>query len=142
MRLHASVLVFTGFALMLGASRANAQPAPALSQLRAEVSSSGYTLWDPVPVGGISTPHDHKGPTLIVRVFETGYASSSSRIAQFNGTRMTLIRSDPQVNASRQVTGCINYYRYDGSWTSGTFTYQATSLVYPYRTLSLRIYVR
>ena len=136
-------MAFAGLCLAFAPAKAQAQPAPPLIQLQSEFLSTGSpNVWDIVPVGGFSTKWDHYGPTLLVGVLETGYASTTSRVARFNGVNMKFVKSEAQYRADRKVWGYLVYYRYDGPWVSGNFTYQATSLVFPYKTLTQRIYVQ
>jgi hypothetical protein len=127
-----------------------AGPAPPLTQVRViDVMSTGYGFisysdyfWDPVYPGAVATTQDHYGPYLFVAVLETGYAQPSSRQALFNGNNMTLVNSIPQYGPYPYVTGWVQIYGYYGNWTSGTFQYQATSMVVPIKTLSTRLYIR
>ena len=129
---------------LVTARPAAAQPAPPLTAMRViGVASPGYSngnAWDPVPSGALATPHNHGGNWLQVAVYEEGYATNQS--AYFNGSRMTLVQSVPQVGANRRVYGYVHYYRINTTFTSGTVTSQATSLVFPFRTLSTRMYVQ
>lgn len=115
---------------------AMAQPAPGLSYLQViAVKSTGFTDWDPVPDYLYLTNKDHRGPELIVVTKEIGYSSNYSQRALFNGSKMSLIREDAILNG-RTVVGYIRYWYYYGAFTSGKFTYQASSINFPYSTWS------
>jgi hypothetical protein len=119
-----------------------AGPAPALTQVRVHAvrSTRSNQVWEYPSPYSFATPGDHAGPFLQVAVLETGY--SSWRQAVFNGTPMRLVESIPQVNASRTVWGYIRVFQYDGAFASGSFSYQADSMVYPYRRLSTLFTIR
>ncbi|MDF5713222.1 MAG: DUF4879 domain-containing protein [Rhizonema sp. NSF051] len=128
--------------------KAFAAPAPPLTALRVTGvysdmgSVSGNGGWEyPIPMtSSISTQYSHYGNVIGVYVCETGYGQNS--IAKFNGNPMKLDRSDPQPDSSGTITGYCRLWEYDNSFNGGTFTYQASSINAPFRTLSLSFYVR
>lgn len=103
-----------------GMEQAISAPAPALSQVK---------------VIGVN-----RVPQLCVQTQEVGYGTN--QIAQFNGNRLTERSSAPTLGAGRVVTGWTRVWCYQGSFTSGTFTFQATSINFPWNTLSTRLYIR
>ncbi|MBD2279306.1 MULTISPECIES: DUF4879 domain-containing protein [Nostocales] len=103
-----------------GMEQAISAPAPALSQVK---------------VIGVN-----RVPQLCVQTQEVGYGTN--QIAQFNGNRLTERSSAPTLGAGRVVTGWTRVWCYQGSFTSGTFTFQATSINFPRNTLSTRLYIR
>jgi hypothetical protein len=124
-----------------GMEQAISAPAPALSQVKViGVISSNYPNWESIPQGNLSTQQDHGGPQLCVQTQEVGYGRN--QIAQFNGNRLTERSSAPTLGAGRVVTGWTRVWCYQGSFTSGTFTFQATSINFPWNTLSTRLYIR
>ena len=124
-----------------GMEHAISAPAPALSQVKViGVISSKYPNWESIPQGNLSTQQDHGGPQLCVQTQEVGYGTN--QIAQFNGNRLTQRSSAPTLGAGRVVTGWTRVWCYQGSFTSGTFTFQATSINFPWNTLSTRLYIR
>ncbi|MFK0734832.1 MAG: DUF4879 domain-containing protein [Gloeotrichia echinulata GP01] len=117
-------------------------PAPALTAVKVVlVQSSGFSS-DPIPSGSLSTPNDHNGPSLTVVTEDVGYGQS--QIALFNGNRMKLVSSEPLPGRKPGtiVTGWRYTWSYQGSFANGTFTYQSTSINFPVRTLSTRLFIR
>ncbi len=136
---------FMAIAMFLpAANRVQAQPAPALTEIRViAVASPAYkngTAWDEVPAGAIATRNNHGGTWIRVAVLERGYGRNS--MASWNGTRLTLYQSEPRFGADRRIWGYIRYYGVNTNFTSGVVTAQATSINSPVRTLSTRLTVQ
>jgi hypothetical protein len=124
-----------------GMEQALSAPAPALSSVRVTaVASSKYPYRDPIPQGSLSTPQDHGGPSLCVETTEVGYGQN--QIAKFNGNRLTENSSTAILGTGNIVTGWKRVWCYQGSFTSGTFTFQATSINFPWNTLSTFLNIR
>lgn len=124
-----------------GIEQAISAPAPALSGVSViGVISSNYPNWESIPQGNLSTQKDHGGSQLCVQTQEVGYGTN--QIAQFNGNRLIERSSAAILGAGRVVTGWTRVWCYQGSFTSGTFTFQATSINFPWNTLSTRLYIR
>jgi len=130
--------------LAVAAPRVEAQAAPALTEVRClGVASPHYrngSAWDNVPSGAIATTNNHGGNWIRVAVLERGYGQNS--MASFNGTKMTLYKSEAQVGADRRVWGYIRYYQLNVNFTSGSVTAQSTSINFPVRTRTTRLNVR
>ncbi|KZX02005.1 hypothetical protein JL49_02350 [Pseudoalteromonas luteoviolacea] len=118
-------------------------PAPKLTYLEIRgVLSAIYPQWDYVNPSSFSTNEDHGGEFYAVTV-EYGYATPSSRRFQVNGSTLSLALSDPIKNASNVLIGYINYWHNtQTNFTSGTSTYQATSINFPYNKEDDRLYIR
>jgi hypothetical protein len=128
-----AILVAGSVALV---SQVHAQPAPKLTYLQVvAVQSTGYPAWDYLSDNTLLTNMNHTGPVLIVATKELGYSSSYSQVAKFNGVKMTSLGQDPILNG-RTVVGYIRYWRYQGPFTSGQFTYEASSINFPYNKMS------
>ena len=124
-------------------SLAWSQPAPASTPVRAACVASpqfqrGQTC-DPVAVGAITTSGDHGGSVLQVLTEEVGYGQN--QIAQFNGARMRLVNEQPKLQG-RNIVGWWRVWEYRDTFTSGTFTFQATSMVGVPVTRSTRLFIR
>lgn len=117
-------------------------PAPALAKVVVYgVASSQYGDWEYPPQGAFATSADHGGSVMRVAVWEQGYANSSSRIAKMSGTQLPNAYAETALcgtsttipyscGSGQTVTGYMVYYDLDG-YQSGSFTYQAVSLVFP-----------
>jgi len=120
-------------------------PAPALSYLQAvAVISSQYPNdYEYLDVYAYSTTHDHGGAELYIVTEERGYGQN--RIAMMNGTRLTEYtdQTHPQriVDSSGTIVGWYRWWIAHGQ-QSGTFSYESTSINYPYNTMYDRLYVR
>jgi hypothetical protein len=129
---------------LLPADEAKAQPAPPLTEFRVvgvrSVGHLGGSQWDTPRAGAISTPGDHRGGGLYVAVFERGYGQGST--ASFNGNRMTLVRSDPQIGANRVIFGWIRIYYSPENFTSGRFTSSSRSINHPRNLMSTSLFIR
>jgi hypothetical protein len=129
---------------LLPADEAKAQPAPPLTEFRVigvlSVGHLGGSQWDEPRAGAISTPGDHRGGGLYVAVFERGYGQGST--ASFNGSRMTLVQSEPLVGADRRVFGWIRYYHSPVNFTSGRFTSSSRSMNSPWNSMSTSLTIR
>jgi len=116
-------------------------PAPPLTALKVvgvysdKGGVNGKGGWEQPITSIFSTQYPHYGNTLEVNVCETGYGQFP--IAKFNTVPMTLVSSTPTLNGSL-VTGFCRTWLYKDSFNGGIFTYQATSINYPFRTLSIR----
>lgn len=111
-----------------GVGLSSAQPAPPLRAVVVEgVMSSRYPQWEQIPASAIATRIDHGGSTLLIQTREDGYGKT--QIAKFNAANMRLIQSTPVVDARRTVIGWRRIWQYNGNFTGGRFTFQATSMV-------------
>ena len=132
------------FLSLLQVNQAMAQPAPTLTEFRVVgVRSIGYlnaSQYDTVPPGASITPNDHRGGGLIVAVFERGYGHLQT--ASFNGVRMNLVHSEPDIGPGNRIRGYIRYYHSSTNFTSGTFTSSARSINFPFNTMSTRLTIR
>lgn len=120
-------LVASLFGLLILMGTAQAQPAPALTSVRAYAArSTGHLDWDYIPNGGFATTSPgHSGPELVVVTFEQGY--SASQQAKFNGRSMSLIRTEPYPSRG-PIQGYYRYWYISTPFTSGQFTYSAVSI--------------
>jgi len=131
---------------LIPADEAKAQwgPAPPLTEFRVvgvlSVGHLGGSQWDTPRAGAISTPGDHRGGGVYVAVFERGYGQGS--IASFNGSRMTLVQSEPQIGANRVVFGWIRIYYSPANFTSGRFTSSSRSMNSPWNSMSTSLTIR
>ncbi|CAH9049782.1 hypothetical protein PSECIP111951_00031 [Pseudoalteromonas holothuriae] len=118
-------------------------PAPELTYLEIRgVLSAQSPSWDYVAVGDFSTNEDHGGEFYAVTV-EYGYATPSSRRFQLNGSNLSLAQSEPIKDSGNTVIGWINYWHNtQTNFTSGTSTYQAVSINFPYNREDDRLYIR
>ena len=143
-KISSFLFAFLAFFTLLPANEAKAQPAPPLTEFRVVgVMSIGYlggSQWDQPRAGAFSTPGDHRGGGLYVAVFERGYGQGST--ASFNGNRMTLVHSEPQIGANRVIFGWIRYYHSPVNFTSGQFTSSSRSINSPWNTMSTRLTIR
>ncbi|AOT08622.1 DUF4879 domain-containing protein [Pseudoalteromonas luteoviolacea] len=118
-------------------------PAPKLTYLEIRgVRSAKYPQWDNISASSFSTNQDHGGEFYAVTL-EYGYATPSSRRFQVNGLTLSLALSDPIKDAGNIVIGYVNYWHNtQTSFSSGTSTYKATSINFPYNTEDDRLYIR
>ena len=113
-----------------------AQAAP-VSQVYAVVSSLHDV--ENLKPNARSTNYAHGGDIIIVTV-EIGYGNSGT--ARLNGNTMKLDR-DPQPisNNRNEVIGFLKYWRSHLNG-SGYFTYEVTSIVHPFNTMSTRLSIK
>lgn len=129
-------------------------PAPALSRVVVyAVGSTQYGGYEYTPQNAFITTGDHGGTALRVVVWEQGYSRSASRIAKMNGTQLPTPyleqplcgtgTSTPQACpfSGGTITGYLVYYNLDG-YQVGLFSFQATSLVFPYSLRNTSISIR
>jgi len=105
------------------------------------VASQRYPQYEMILANQFTTKYDQGGSYLIVVTEEIGYANPPTRLARFNGVKMTLGLQESLLSG-RTVIGWRNYWLYSASFTSGTFTYQATSINSPWNTMSTWITIR
>ncbi len=118
-----------------GGNVAQAGPAPALTSVSVyAVASSKSPNWYYPPAGALSVS-GQGGPVVLVATLDVGY--STAPVAKFQGVQLTQIQLLPVVSASGYIVGYVRVWQYTGAFKTGTFTYQASSLVAPFRTYSL-----
>ncbi len=118
-------------------------PAPQLTYLQAvAVISSQHPTYEYLNVYDYSTTYDHGGAELYIVTEEDGYGQNN--IAMMNGTRLTEFQDQthPQriVDSSGTIIGWYRWWIANGQ-QSGTFTYQSTSINYPWNTMYDSLYV-
>lgn len=139
-------LLFVGFLLTLEffwsaqIQSVSAAPAPPLTYLQVTYVRSQMKPWEYIRDSQFSTVNDHGGTWLEVETAELGYGTNL--IARYNGQKMTNSANTPIVNSSRVVIGWRRVWRINTTITSGTFTYQATSMNSPWNTMSDRLSIK
>ncbi|NOU49850.1 DUF4879 domain-containing protein [Pseudoalteromonas sp. JBTF-M23] len=74
---------------------------------------------------------------------EYGYATPSFRRFQLNTNTLSLYQSESIKDSGNVITGWINYwYNTKTDFVSGTSTYQATSINFPYNKEDERLFIR
>lgn len=104
--------------------------------------------------GQLATSCDHGGAQLRVAVLEIGHSDSYSQRAKIQGKtlpRSAIVSSTPICWVGSQfrnpcpsgiaVDGFIYEYKLDG-YQKGSFTYQSTSISYPWNTMSTQIFIQ
>lgn len=129
-------------------------PAPKLSYLEVfavgstqylqNFGGSGYEYIDRYQ---FSTKEDHGGNELIIVTAELGMSSSSRRIAELNGKKLELIRSEYIDNNNDSIIdGFFHYWNARGNSLltddSGDFSYTAWSLPFPYNEMFDGLYIK
>jgi hypothetical protein len=138
--LRPMLLVAMLIGLFASTQQASAQAAPSLSQLYAyAVISTGYPQWDYVQGRLATTTDRHAGPELYVTTYERGYGHA--RRATFNGATLREVSSSADVSGGR-VIGWYRRWYYRGPFTSGTFTYESTSMNSPWNKMTTRLNIR
>ena len=142
-------MLVLAFALVLvamaGTLPHQAAPAPPLSELQVtKIRSQRSPVWENVSTSQLLTNVDHSGSWLEVETREIGYSNPPLNIARFSGVRMTQISSTPIVGPDRVIRGWLRVWRYSSSqtFTSGRFTYEATSINFPFNKMSDWIQVK
>lgn len=137
----------------IASAPAQADPAAPLTRMGvyAVKSSNCDTEY---PFGQLATTCDHGGAQLRVFVMEIGHSDSYSQYAKIQGKslpRSAIVSSTPVCRVGAQlkipctpgiaVDGFIYEFKLDG-YQKGSFTYQSTSINYPWNTMSTQIFIQ
>lgn len=108
--------------------------APPLTYLEVyAVISSQHPTYEYISQNQFSTVNDHGGAEMYVVTVELGYGGS--RVAQMNGGYLSEIQNQAIVDSSGAIVGWYRWWNASG-YQNGYFTYQSTSLNYPWNTMS------
>lgn len=106
------------------------------------VASEEYPYWESIPDNAFATRENHGGSWTYVVTIEGGYATPASRRMVFNGSTLSLVRSQPLVNSANVIIGFRNYWVTNHTTTGGTARYQATSINSPWNTENDNLRIR
>lgn len=127
---------------MVLCTSASAQVAPQLSYLQAvAVASDRYPNYEMIADSQLLTSRDHGVRQLVVVTKEIGYASPSSLVATFGGKKMKEALTERIVSGGK-IIGYYRYWLYEGSYTTGTFKYTASSVNFPYKAMSDQLVIK
>jgi Domain of unknown function (DUF4879) len=138
------MLLALSAASLLATATVAAAPAPPLSYVQIRYVGSSTQGWEPIADGNFTTSLDHGGALMRVVTVEVGYGSS--RIARMNGSVLPSsanYQSDAFCSSNfltpcqpgQTIVGFTRYWNVDG-YPGGTFSYQSTSINYPFNTMS------
>ena len=126
--------------VLLAAVAVCAAPAPPLTSVAViKVASAQVPAGEAITAYQYSTVRDHGGAYLDVTTREMGYAIN--RRAAYNSAPM-IQTAVTYIMSGTTVVGFTRTWRTYNPAPSGRFAYQATSQVYPVRTLSCSLSIR
>jgi hypothetical protein len=133
--------VAVGLTALVMPAPSQAQPAPPLSRLQIIAVYSPQGGVELIADNQFLTANDHGGAFIQFATDEVGYATN--QIATFNGVRATQYASQPLYwSGTNIIAGWRRYWQVNGNFTSGQIRYQATSINYPFNTMSDWLQVR
>lgn len=140
-KLFSSFAVF-GITMSLGLNLASAATTPPLTYLQVASVESELGGYEDLTENQVSTVKDHGGSFMYVTTIQLGY--SSSKFARMAGNVLPLLKSTPlDINGDFVIDGYQYTWNASGSqYSSGTFSYEATSSSSPFNKMSDSINIR
>ncbi|MFB1051482.1 DUF4879 domain-containing protein [Paraliobacillus sp. JSM ZJ581] len=104
--------------------------------------STIYPQYEYFSENQLASIEDHGGDEMYIVTREIGYSSNTSRIAQMDGVNISmLMQQDIDLNGDNIVDGVFRWWDASG-YEKGKFTYQATSINYPWNTMNTWMNIR